>query len=136
MRSARLITADFLHLEQRSIPKRLMISLPLFIVTGGLLYYSFQDAQGFKIIWRYFAWSNQTLSVFTLWSITVYLVLQKKNYYMSLIPALFMTMVCSTYILIAPEGLHLSGGFSYPAGAVCTIIAIVWFMYWKSHLQK
>ena len=136
LRSARLITADFLHLEQRNIPKRLMISLPLFVITGSLLYYSFQDAQGFKIIWRYFAWSNQTLSAFTLWTITVYLVLQKKNYYIALIPALFMTMVCSTYILIAPEGLHLSGAFSYPAGAVCTVIAMVWFKYWKGGLNK
>lgn len=31
------------------------------------------------MIWRYFAWSNQTLAVFTLWALTVYLV-QAKNY--------------------------------------------------------
>ena len=62
LRSARLIVADFFHVEQRSIAKRLFICIPIFLVTILLLVYSFGDAEGFKIIWRYFAWCNQTLS--------------------------------------------------------------------------
>ena len=65
-RSARLIVADFLHLEQRSISKRLLICVPMFIVSIGILLYSQKDAAGFDMIWRYFAWTNQTLAVFTL----------------------------------------------------------------------
>ena len=130
LRSARLIAADFLKIDQRPIGKRLLIGLPLFLLTFGVLAYSLRDAEGFKIIWRYFAWCNQTLSVFTLWAITVYLVQNKKNFYISLIPALMMTLVCSTYICIAPEGLCLSQGLSYAIGGISTAIAMVWFISW------
>lgn len=78
-RSARLIVADFLHMEQKTVAKRLMICIPMFIVAIGILLYSQKDKDGFDMIWRYFAWSNQTLAVFTLWALTVYLV-QAKNY--------------------------------------------------------
>ncbi len=130
LRSARLIVADFFHIEQRSIRKRLYICIPIFLVTIGILIYSFSDAEEFKIIWRYFAWCNQTLAVFTLWAITVYLVKSKKNFWITLLPALFMTCVCSTYIVIAPEGLSLSPDIAYPVGAVCVIIAVMWFALW------
>ncbi len=130
LRSARLIAADFLHIEQRSVSKRLMICIPLFLLTMGVLVYSLSDAEGFKIIWRYFAWCNQTLSVFTLWAITVYLVREKKNYYITLLPALMMTLVCSTYICIAPEGLSLPHTVSYAIGGGCTLIALIWFIKW------
>ena len=137
LRSARLIAADFLHIEQRSIVKRLLICIPLFLLTIGVLVYSLSDAEGFKIIWRYFAWCNQTLSVFTLWAITVYLVREKKNYYITLLPALLMTLVCSTYICIAPEGLSLPQPVAYGIGGACVLIAVVWFMTWfKKETQK
>ena len=130
LRSARLIAADFLHIDQRPISKRLLICLPLFFITMGVLLYSLQDAEGFKIIWRYFAWCNQTLSVFTLWAITVYLVRSGKNFYIALLPALLMTTVCATYICIAPEGLALPATASYLIGGTCLLIALVWFIKW------
>ena len=130
LRSARLIVADFMHLEQKTIAKRLLICIPIFAVTIGILLYSQRDSAGFDMIWRYFAWCNQTLSVFTLWAITVFLVRTKKNYYITLFPALFMTAVCSTYICIAPEGLALSGHVSYIVGGACTLIAAVGFVTW------
>ena len=130
LRSARLIAADFLHIDQRPVIKRLLICIPLFLVTMGVLIYSLSNADGFKIIWRYFAWCNQTLSVFTLWAITVYLVQRKKNFYIALLPALFMTLVCSTYICIAPEGLSLPHVVSYAIGGICTMIAFWWFLVW------
>jgi carbon starvation protein CstA len=94
------------------------------------------DADGFKIIWRYFAWSNQTLSVFTLWAITVYLVQEKKSYWITLIPALFMTCVSTTYICMAPEGLGLSPLTGYSIGATAVIVAIVWFATWMRRRKK
>lgn len=130
LRSARLILADFFRIEQRSIRKRLIICIPIFVVTISILVFSFSNAEGFKIIWRYFAWCNQTLAVFTLWAITVYLVRTRKNYFVTLIPALFMTCVCSTYIMIAPEGLSMSETVSYIAGGIVTLIALIWFIYW------
>lgn len=130
-RSARLIVADFLGLEQRSIRRRLYICIPMFIAAISLLLYSLSDKGGFDIIWRYFAWANQTLSVFTLWAITVFLVRTQKYYIITLIPALFMTAVCSTYICIAPEGFGLSQQVSYIIGGLSILTGIVWFLLWK-----
>ena len=136
LRSARLIVADFMHLEQKSRAKRLLICIPIFAVTIGILLYSQRDAAGFDMIWRYFAWCNQTLSVFTLWAITVWLVCARKNYWVTLIPALFMTCVCATYILIAPEGLALSAEVPYPVGLCCTLVAAVWFVCWFRRIRS
>ena len=130
LRSARLIAADFLHIDQKPVRKRLLISIPLFLITMGVLIYSLRDAEGFKVIWRYFAWCNQTLSVFTLWAITVYLVQSRKNFYVSLLPALLMTLVCSTYICIAPEGFSLPQCISYVIGGICTLAGMIWFIIW------
>lgn len=135
-RSARLIVADFLHMEQRSIPKRLLICIPLFLIAIALLLYSLNDKEGFEMIWRYFAWCNQTLAVFTLWALTVYLVRSKKIYIITLIPALFMTAVCSTYIFIAPEGLNMDAGISQIIGCCITVFTFILFIIWKRKLSK
>lgn len=130
-RSARLIVADFLGMEQKTMRRRLYICIPMFLAAIGLLLYSLRDKDGFDMIWRYFAWANQTLSVFTLWAITVYLVRARKLYFLTLIPVLFMTCVCTTYICIAPEGFGLSHPASYGIGAAGVAIALVWFVLWK-----
>ena len=130
-RSARLIVADFLGMEQKTMRRRLYICIPMFLAAIGLLLYSLRDKDGFDMIWRYFAWANQTLSVFTLWAVTVYLVRARKLYFLTLIPALFMTCVCTTYICIAPEGFGLSHPASYGIGAAGVAIALVWFVLWK-----
>ncbi len=131
LRSARLIVADILKFEQKSITRRLMISVPLFVVTISILIYSLSDKDGFNIIWRYFAWSNQLLSVFTLWVITVYLVDKGRNYFVSLLPALFMTAVTSVYILIANEGFRLDTTLSYCISGVLVVGSLVRFIVWK-----
>jgi len=120
-RSARLIVADFLNFKQAKIKNRLIISVPLFIAGFAL------TQLDFGIIWRYMAWSNQTLAAIVLWSITVYLYKNKKKYWVSIIPAVFMTAVCSVYILIAPEGLQLSQNISYITGVSITILVIAIF---------
>ncbi len=128
LRSARLIIADILNIEQQSIKRRLMISIPLFAATIAILVYSLADADGFNIIWRYFAWANQFLAVFTLWMITVYLVQNKKNYFISLIPALFMTAVTSNYIFFAKEAFSLPPMVSNIASSVIVIASIIKFV--------
>ena len=136
LRSARLILADFMHMEQSNIKKRLYICIPLFLVTMATLIYSLADADGFKIIWRYFAWCNQTLSVFTLWAITVYLVQERKPYIITLIPALFMTCVSATYISIAPEGFSLPAPISYSIGAAAVLTTLVAFVLWFKRTRR
>ncbi len=136
LRSARLIAADFFKVKQNSFAKRMIVCIPIFILTIGTLVFSLKNAEGFKIIWRYFAWCNQTLSVFTLWAITVYLVNNKKNYFITLLPALLMTLVCTTYICIAPEGLGLSQVPSYIIGGIAAAIALGWFIIWKKRKRE
>ncbi|MDA3958158.1 carbon starvation protein A, partial [Oceanispirochaeta sp.] len=101
-RSARLTIADSLNLKQENIMNRLMIAIPLFAVGFSL---NFID---FSIIWRYFAWSNQTLATIVLWTAAVYMLRNKKFHWIATVPATFMSAVVTTYILQAPEGLKLS----------------------------
>lgn len=131
-RSARLIVADFLGMEQKSMHKRLYICVPMFLAAIGLLLYSLRDKDGFDMIWRYFAWANQTLSVFTLWAITVYLAREKKgySYCVTYLPALFMTAVCTTYICIAPEGLGFGVDCTLPVALSAAVLAGAWFSIW------
>ena len=98
LRSARLIIADFIHLEQKTVRKRLYVCIPMFAAVIALLIWQMANPEGFDVIWSWFGWSNQTLSVFTLWAITVYLYQQRKNYWISLIPAVFMTVVSVVYL--------------------------------------
>jgi carbon starvation protein CstA len=116
LRSARLITADFLHFPQNTIPKRLAVSVPIFAISAVLMLIDF------AVLWRYFGWFNQTLSIFTLWAITAYLYRNGRRYIITLIPAIFMTSVCSTYILLAPEGFSLPAAWGYSIGLVFTVV--------------
>lgn len=124
-RSARIMIADFFKLEQRSIKNRLMISTPLFVV-GFML-----TQMNFGVIWRYFAWSNQTLATVVLWTITAYLIQAGKNYWFALIPAAFMTAVVTSYILVAPEGFSVSQSVSIIAG-VCFGTSLMIFTILKN----
>ena len=120
------ITKEWLGVDQKPILKRLMISVPLF-VAGYIILHA-----NFSVLWRYFAWCNQTLAVFTLWALTVYLTQKRKPYVITLIPALFMTAVCSTYILIAREGLHLPQELAYWLGGAVTLFIFVLFLVWRN----
>ncbi|HXK75250.1 MAG TPA: carbon starvation protein A [Bacteroidaceae bacterium] len=136
-RSARLIVADFLNLEQKSMSKRLLISIPLFVAAIVLLLWSQKDPGGFGKVWRYFSWSNQTLAVFTLWTVTVYLLKSNKQWILTLIPALFMTAVCSTYLFISPDVFGLSHELSYTIGGALTLLSLVLFiMYYRNTMIK
>ena len=116
-RSARLIIADIFNIEQRSIAKRLAIAAPLFAI--GIVM-TFID---FDIIWRYFAWANQTLSIFTLWMIVVYLKMHNRNYWIALFPALFMTYVCVSFMFVSDQFLGMGPcTMAYLWGGIATLI--------------
>ena len=137
-RSARLIIADFLKLEQKSMVKRLYIAVPLFVGSALLLWYNIADANGFNTIWRYFGWSNQTLAVFTLWTITVYLVRKKGGlwYLVTLLPALFMTAVCTTFILVDKVGFRLPAAAAPWIGLGTFAISAILFYLWKKNTKQ
>lgn len=100
-RSARLIAADVLGMDQKTIGRRLLLCFPLFAISCCLLFLDFD------VLWRYFAWTNQTLACITLWAATVWLDKQDKCYWITFIPAVFMTFVCTAYILVAKEGFEI-----------------------------
>ena len=129
-RSARLIVASALKLNQKPKMNRLYVCLPIFVVSIALLAWQSSNPDGFNVIWQYFGWSNQTLSVFTLWAITVYLVRKIKPYVIALLPALFMTGVCSTYLFISKQAFGLQEDLAYYLGILTVIIAMVWFVVW------
>ena len=110
-RCARLIIADFIHLDQKNKRNRFIIALPLFAAASLLLWYNIADEQGFNTIWRYFGLANQALAAFVLWTMTAFLSRRspRKLYYMiTLIPACFITSVCATYLCVDKWGLNLS----------------------------
>ena len=128
-RSARLIVADVLKIEQRSIPKRLAISLPLFAIGTVLLFVDFD------IIWRYFAWFNQSMSVITLWVIVVYLKEHNRNIWVALPAAVFMTYICTTFIFTSDQFIGMgSTPLSYLLGALSTLV--ITGLMWKMVVVK
>jgi len=122
LRSARLIIADFLHLDQKNIWRRLLITVPLFAATFGLMMIDF------SVLWRYFAWTNQMLATITLWACTVWLARRGRFFYICLLPAMFMTAVVTTYVFYAPspEGfgrpMMLSAGIAAAVVVVATVL--------------
>ena len=135
LRSARLIIADFLKLEQKSVRKRLYICIPLFAAVFFLLMWEIGDAAGFEKLWSWFGWSNQTLSVFTLWAATVYLAQEKKLFWITLVPALFMTWVCTTFFFNSSNSIGLNLYVSYALGFAAVLVAIIWFASWHRKLR-
>lgn len=133
MRSLRLIIADALGLGQKKILKRIMVTLPIVAITYLLININFD------ILWRYFAWCNQTLSIFTLWACSVYLARYNKAYLITMIPAMFMTALCVTFICFAPLGTYVDGvgiplHFSEIIGLLSMTVCTLLFFRWKKGL--
>ena len=118
-----------MKLEQKTIRKRLYICIPLFAAEIALLIWQMSDKEGFGKIWSWFGWTNQTLSVFMLWAVTVYLVRQKKPYVITLIPAIFMTIVCTTFLL-SEQIFSLDLSYALMIAAITGVLAIIWFGVW------
>ena len=137
-RSARLIIADFIRLPQKDIHKRLAIAIPLFAGSAVLLWYNIADANGFNVIWRYFGWSNQALAVFMLWTATVYLVKTRGRawYLVTLLPALFMTSVCVTFILVDKIGFRVPQVAAPWIGIGTFVLSACLFYMWMHRRQS
>ncbi len=122
-RSARLTLADATGIRQDRLEKRFLIAIPLFVVCIIL------TQVNFDVLWRYFAWSNQTLGTIFLWTATVYLAVHFKNYWITLIPAILMTCVVVSYIMQAPEGLRLGAVVSNVTAGLIAAALFIWFHF-------
>ena len=132
LRSARLIIAEFLHMEQHTIRRRIYICIPVFAFTLGLLWFNIADENGFNIIWNYFGWANQTLAAFTLWTVTVYLVRKRKFYWITLLPAMFMTAVCTAFLLISDNSFGFPTIVGYVSAVIVFVLSGVLFAVWNT----
>ncbi|SFL57907.1 carbon starvation CstA family protein [Halanaerobium salsuginis] len=121
-RSVRLTLSDIFGLEQKSVKNRLLLAIPIFVVGG------FLSQINFDALWRYFAWSNQTVAMVVLWAGAVWLAKRAKNHWIAAIPAFFMTGVSVTYILYAPEGFQLPYNFSVIVGIVVAVVTMAIYL--------
>jgi len=121
-RSARLTIADWFKVDQDKWTKRLMLCVPL-LAAGAII-----GHLDYSIVWRYFSWTNQTLAMIVLWTASMYLVKAKKNYWITAVPATFMSAVSMTYFVAAGECLNLGTAIAYPVGIVLAIAFLALFM--------
>lgn len=125
LRSLRLTIAELTGLEQTSIRNRLILTVPMFAICAVLIFWSNLNPEGFNILWNYFSWSNQLMAVCSLCVATVYLRSKKKNFWIALIPCMFMTFITCDYILwVSPENLKgapLGFGLDYKTALVIAL---------------
>lgn len=128
-RSARLVIADWFKIDQKSYSKRLVICVPL-LAAGALI-----SQLDYQVVWRYFSWSNQTLAMIALWTASMYLFKNKKLFWVTALPATFMTAVSVTYFFYAPECLNLGTKVAYPIGLIAAAACLILFLS-KSVFKK
>lgn len=129
LRSCRLMVADYLHIDQSSKKNRILVTLGIFLPVTAILIYAKYNAQGFNILWRYFAWANQTIAVFAFAAISVYLIAKKGApkyaYLLSLLPGTFYMFIVSSFILSQSIGFNLPYPAAYALGTVLAALYVV-----------
>ena len=141
-RSARLVLADWFKIDQKKWQNRLMLCVPVLGV-GAIL--GIGNALGkidYTVIWRYFSWTNQTLAMIVLWAASMYLFYDKKNYWITAVPATFMSAVSVTYFLLGNECLGqflntktadgatvYNTAVAYPVGVIVAVLFLGIFLY-------
>jgi carbon starvation protein CstA len=137
MRSLRLSVAESLHISQKSLLNRILLCIPLIAIVCALLVWSNRDAKTFNILWNYFSWANQILAATTLLAATVWLIREKKFYWIAAVPGCFMTFIILCYILWTdktkngPLGFGLELNVAYAVSAILAI-GIVAFLIIKN----
>jgi len=129
-RSARLTIADWFKIDQDKWSKRLMLCVPL-LGAGAVI------AQlDYSIVWRYFSWTNQTLAMIVLWTASMYLFKEKKNYWITAVPATFMSAVSMTYFFSADECVNLGTAVAYPLGIVLAAAFLGAFIFATKKVKR
>lgn len=135
LRSCRLIVGEWLHINPKDKKKRILLTIPLFVAVIGISLWNFLEPHNFNILWRWFAWSNQVLAAISLWVATGFLFKTSKNKFLSLftaIPAIFMTMVVSTYIFAEPQialGRFIPYNIAMIIGAIITLLVSGFYIF-------
>lgn len=124
-RSLRLTVADFMNSDQKPVAKRLLVSIPIFILAFVCC------KVDFSTLWKYVGIGNQILATIVLWTASAYFIRNCKAHWICSIPATFLTFVCVSYFIMAPHvngGLHLSPVAGYVAGAAVAVALLAFCM--------
>ena len=128
LRGLRITIADALKLEQKKIINRLIIVIPIVICVLSVLIWAKTNADSFSLIWRYFTFFNQLIAIPTLCCATIYLGWEKKNYLITLLPALFYVFITMSFIFSEKIGFNLPLKYAEIIGAILTIATFVYLM--------
>ncbi|SFP18905.1 Carbon starvation protein CstA [Oscillibacter sp. PC13] len=131
LRALRLSISESFHIDQSSSAKRLSLSAVIFAIVAVILVFSKSNPEGFTILWRYFAWSNQTLALFAFLAISVWMFEnhRQKFVWLPLIPGAWYAFVTVTYIMNAQIGFRIPWTGAYIIG-VCASAAYVAVILW------
>ena len=122
-RSARLTIADWFHIDQNKWKNRLFLCIPV-LGAGAVI-----RQLDYSVVWRYFSWTNQTLAMIVLWTASMFLFMEKKNYWITAVPAAFMSAVSVTYFVAADECLNLGTTIAYPIGIATAVAFLAFFLF-------
>ena len=129
LRGLRLQIAESFHIDQSSKSKRLGLSAVIFALVAVILVFAKMNSNGFNILWRYFAWSNQTLSLFAFLAISIWMFENGKGKFVwvPMIPGAWYTFITITYIMNAKIGFNIPWTYAYVIGVVAAIayVAII-----------
>lgn len=126
-----------MHIDKKSKAKRTAVSAGVFITAAALLFFSKNNPDGFSVLWRYSAWANQVVTVFTLSMITVFTIRSKKPFLMALLPGMFYMFVVTSFILNAKIGFNLSWTVSYiTAGILTAVYTAAVIIYGRKHSEN
>ena len=133
MRVLRIIMSELLKIKKENLLGKILLGAFIVIASLSLLLFVKFQPDGFSIIWRYFAWANQTIVVFTLAVVTAYMVRQKKLIVFTVLPGAFYLFVVSSFILNAEFGFNLSWDKSYLISGLLSL-AFIGYFSWKKYL--
>ncbi|MBQ7556408.1 carbon starvation protein A [bacterium] len=131
LRGLRLMLGEMFSLDQSKAKNRLVMSIAIFALTAALLLIAKFSTGGFILLWRYFAWANQTIVVFSLAMATAWCIKEGKKIWFTVLPGAFYLGVTSSFILNAKIGFNIPWTTAYPIAAVLVIAYISYFIYRK-----
>ena len=132
LRSARMIVLDFLGSRMKGNAKTVAV-LATVAVTLPAFYLSTID---YQFLWRYVGMTNQMVATVMLWVATSYLLKEAKLHWITGIPAMFMSAVVFTYLMVAPEGFGLDYDLSMIIGLSATAVIGLFYAYQISRHSK
>ncbi len=138
LRGLRLTVAESFHIDQSTNKKRLALSGVIFAIVAAILVFAKLNKDGFQILWRYFAWSNQTLALFAFLAITIWMYEngKKKFVWVPLIPGAWYAFVTITYIANAKIGFNIPWMPAYVIGVAATVAYVAGILWYGNKRAK